>query len=255
MNDDREEGRGAANAYWGGSRSVQRGTEKELETLRWLYFWDFSSRSLLAQRLGYANERGQGAFFKRLAQKGLIAELPTIVVRHGLYQLTPDGRAIAAAHWHQGDLVAPRARLSPAMQLHDLTAQQFVIRHGGPFSDFVTERYLLDGGRHKAPDVILTYPTERVAIEVELSHKNTARLYYGFWQHLTNIRDGLYSRVRYVFTNAALCENYRKKCLAPEWPVYFFSQARQLKRQGGAPKAVPPVLQQCFSFDVTEVYR
>lgn len=219
--------------HWGGKSSKNRGTEKIKLVINWLYEFDFSTRQILCELLGLDGHRGQGGFFKKLLDDGLIELMPSPLIRHHVYRLTDAGRELAYMNVAEDSQHARRRAVSPAVQIHDLTVQQAALRRKDGLLNAISERHISTGTAGKVPDALLIYETHRVALEVELSHKNSARVYYNFLCHLRNINNDEYTHVEYVFPNQVLADNYKAKFLAPSWPIYKPDHNRRLKLQHG----------------------
>jgi len=225
--------------HWGGKTSKARGTEKIKTVINWLYEFDFSTRQILCDLLGLDGHRGQGGFFKKLLDDGLIEPMQSPLIRHHVYRLTDAGRELAYLHASVDSQHARRRAASPAVQIHDLTVQLSALRRKDGLVAAISERHISTGTAGKVPDALLVYGDHKIALEVELSHKNSARVYYNFLCHLRNINNEDYSHVEYVFPTQTLADNYKAKFLQPSWPIYKPDQNRRLKLQQGDYKLSP----------------
>lgn len=179
-------------SHWQSSTQKRR-VEKTATVLKWLYEFDFSTRSLLCQVLGVkpGSERGQAAFFKKLTEHELIERAPYSIVSH-CYQLTKKGQKIAYAEFNNGEPLTYKHNASEATQIHDLSVQLATIRRMGGLQDFTAERHIKNGEQGKAPDCILSYgdfnedgEQHRIAVEVELSPKEPKLVYHAFFRTST----------------------------------------------------------------------
>lgn len=215
---------------WGGKYSKARNDEKVNAVLRWLFQFDVSTRKLLCAMLGLSTDRGQGAFFARLIDLGLIELTHSPLIRHHVYRLTNQGWEWAIMRFGFDASTSKRRYISPAVQVHDLTVQKMVIERMDGLVNYFAERHIHTGKAGTMPDALLEYQDHSVALEVELSHKNTARVYYTYLSHLRNIKEGKYQKVLYVFSNPDLLETYRDRFLAKSWPVYKVDPRGRLTR-------------------------
>jgi hypothetical protein len=219
--------------HWGGTSSKERGSEKIKAVIGWLYEFDFSTRQILCELLGLDGHRGQGAFFKRLLDMGLIEPMRSPLIRHHVYQLSDAGRELALLNIQSDSIHTRRRQASPAVQIHDLTVQAAAMRRKDGLISALSERHISTGAQGKVPDALLIYENKKIALEVELTHKNSARIYYNFLCHLRNINNDEYSSVEYVFPTQVLADNYKAKFLTEIWPIYKPDQNRRLKLQPG----------------------
>jgi len=109
----------------------------------------------------------------------------------------------------------------------------------------------------RLPDAILTMKNDtRVALEVELNHKSTARVYHIFLAHLRNIRKGHYNRVLYLFPNDRLANVYREKFMEPRWPIYRLNENKRLVFDNTRTYEAEQVQQSgLFTFETEELYQ
>lgn len=239
----------------------RRADEKKVTILKWLYQFNVSTQRLMSELL-HVDERGQYQFFARLRKSGLVETTQHEALgREQLYRLTSEGIADAARH--HGYAVMRPPHISHQVLMHDLTVQAAVIRRlylaggeGGalaPLIDYVSERNNGAPLNGKKPDALLTYENYTLALELELSHKNSARVFYNYLSHLKNIRDGHYNAVAYVFTSPKLCELYEQKFHLPEWPVYSVGKMNRLVRTPTA-FTLKPDHRRFFSFSVEKGY-
>jgi hypothetical protein len=245
----------------GYTASKTRADEKKLSVLKWLYQFNVSTQKLLATILD-VDERGQYQFFARLRALGIVEAFTNPVLgREQLYRLTPVGMQVAAMH-HGYALTRPPT-LSHQVLMHDLTVQSAVARRivvqrkegAEPkvLTDYISERYNGVPLNGKRPDAMLFYSDDVEALELELSHRNSARIYYNFLSHLKNIRDQHYDRVNYVFTAPKLLELYQRKFAEDEWPVYVVGTRNRLERS--MPNfTLKPEHREYFSFSMEAGY-
>jgi hypothetical protein len=205
----------------------KRAVEKERRVLTWLYQWGFSTRRLLAELMD-VSVAGQGAFFARLIEAGVLVETPMpLATKERLIGLTKLGADLASTF----GVVGRFRRKPPTLGIlgHDLTLQLCVIRRLENSLSVSPEWMNATGGKGKSPDAIIEYPDQKLALEVELSHKNNLRVYYNFFCHLRNAKSGLYQKTVYVFTNQVLRDLYESKFRAEEWPVVVADEKQRLR--------------------------
>lgn len=245
----------------------RRADEKKDTILKWLYQYNVSTQRLMAALLN-VDERGQYQFFTRLRKSKFVDTTQHEALgREQLYRLTNDGMA-EAARIHGYALSRP-AHISHQVLMHDLTVQAAVIRRleipvgeAGEIArliDYVSERNFISEGKDgasahgKKPDALLIYPNYKIALELELSHKNNSRIYYNFLNHLKNIRDEHYNAVAYVFSSQKLRDLYEQKFLQPEWPVYGVGRMNRLVRSP-TNFTLKPEHRRFFTFTVEQGY-
>lgn len=217
-------------AGWSGARGKTRNQEKTREVVKWLAMFDYSDRASLARMFG-AVPRGQGAFFKSLEESKLVIVTKAPGLGITVYGLSDSGFKLAK-------LLLPHKQLTwrrtPSWSIlaHTLTIQKIILDRKAELSGFSPERDLdLKAARaNHLPDALLHYPDGRVvALEVELNHKATARIYNIYLSHLKNIQRDIYSEVLYVFPNAQLMKLYQDKHDEVIWPVYVKNERGRLE--------------------------
>lgn len=238
-----------------------RAREKREFVLCWLAEFHYSTRRVLAQALGL-QALGQGGFFQRLEKANLIriASVPTISER--LILLSPNGlehaRALTAHALVYG---TDASKINSSTVIHTLSVQIAALRMQRDIHKITHERHLDFASRVKLPDAIIDVDASKTGLEVELTHKNNARIYRGFIDSLQNIKEGQYERVRYVFDRRLLMDHYLKLFKEPSWPVYEREPKShrlfQVIRNGSPFRidSTDPRIQSIFEFTHEELYR
>jgi len=169
----------------------ERGREKELEALRWVYRWGWSTPSIV-DSVASPNRRGVA---RRLVKKGLLAEAETpsgpgiLGGARSVVWLTRDGLMLVVSRIeYDGDLLPTPAGyrgIKWAQLRHDIVAQQIaadMLRTGEAIEvetprEIEQELAQTDRRAAKVPDFIFSLRSgERIAYELEWSGKSGRRL-------------------------------------------------------------------------------
>ena len=205
---------------WGRAAAIDRSRYKVEQVVRWLGWFDYSDRETIAEMLGVAKD-GQSAFFKRLESSGFITVDKAPGIRRSIYSLGDAGFEFALMLLPELDLKRRRRLPSWVSLIHTLSVQAAIIARMPDVKEVRPEKTLKHLRAVRLPDAILTMADGSVvALEVELNHKSSARVYNIFLSHLKNIRNENYQRVIFVFPNEGLCRLYREKFDQPMWPIY-----------------------------------
>lgn len=235
--------------------------EKREFVLCWLGEFHYSTRRVLAQALGL-NTKGQSGFFRGLEKANLIrmTSVPTISER--LILLTPNGLAHARALTPHALVYGTDAsKINSSTVIHTLSVQIAALHMQRDIHKITHERHLDFASRVKLPDAIIDTDACKIGLEVELTHKNNARIYRAFIDSLQNIKEGQYERVRYVFDRKLLMDHYLKLFKVPAWPVYEREpkshRLYQVIRNGSPFRidSTDPRIQSWFEFTHEELYR
>lgn len=227
---------------WSRGSAIDRSREKLEAVIRWLAWFDYSDRETIAAMLCVAAD-GQNAFFKKLEASGFVVSETAPGIRRKILTLAEAGFDYACMLTPELELKRRRRLPSWVSLIHSLSIQTAIIARWGDIESLRPEKTLKHLRAVRLPDAILTLKDgRRVALEVELNHKSTARVYSIYLSHLKNIRAEHYTQVAYVFPNAQLARLYQSKFEQPVWPVY---------RPGAGAKLV---LDTTRSFDAAPVH-
>jgi len=243
------------------ANSFARALEKREYVLCWLAEFHYSTRRVIAEALGLRAE-GQGGFFKRLERDNLVrsVQVPTILER--LILLTPNGLEHARALTARAtSYTTEPSKITSSTVIHNLSVQLAALRMQRDVRKIMFERHLEFATRIKLPDAVVETDSGRLALEVELTHKNTARIYRAFIDSIQNIKEGHYARVRYIFHRKLLLDHYFELFRAPTWPYYDREpKSHRLIRviRDGNPFSIDstdPRIQSMFEFTQEDLYR
>lgn len=205
---------------WTRASAIDRSKDKVEAVVRWLGWFDYSDRETIASMLGVAKD-GQSAFFKRLEGSGFISSEKAPGIRKVIYSLGDAGFEYALMLLPELELKRRRRLPSWVSLIHTFSVQAAVVARLEKIESIQPEKTLKHLRAVRLPDAILKMKDgTTVALEVELSHKSSARVYNIFLSHLKNIRNENYERVVYLFPNEGLCRLYREKYDQPRWPIY-----------------------------------
>lgn len=205
---------------WGRSAAISRSREKLESVVKWLAWFDYSDRSTIAAMLG-VDADGQRAFFKRLEESGFLLVERAPGIDRKIYSLGEAGFEYALMLAPELNLKRRRRLPSWVSMIHSFSVQAAIITRMPDIETLRPEKTLKHLRTVRLPDAILTMKNgTTVALEVELNHKSSPRVYNIFLSHLKNIRGGHYDKVLYLFPNAGLCSLYQEKYDQPIWPIY-----------------------------------
>ena len=196
-----------------------RGREKLEKVFLWLSEYHYSTITIMSKALG-VNSVGQWAFFKRLLDAGLLRKIDVPTVREKVFLMTRDGVGLACELTEKAlDYNTEPSKVSVSTVRHNLCLQLAVLERLKPGTVHTFEKHLKFTDKDKLPDALLDNDGHVTALEVELSHKRTNRVYRAFYDHIRAMKDKHYYDVEYVFSSVSLRNNYKAKFDAKEWPV------------------------------------
>lgn len=206
--------------------------------LDWLLEFRFSTREVLAARLGQsANDAGR--FFNRIVSQGFIFKFRNVHTKfHDFFMLTLSGVSYLEACGRDISKACTRSnRLSRYSQiLHDLAVQKAVLGMLDGHQSVVCDRNIdfLGDGAIK-PDVIMTHKNGyNVAVEYERWRKESKRIFASFERHLLSLQDGHYAGVYYLFDQLDDKNFYENLFRKDEWPRYKVDRRTgRIKRVSG----------------------
>jgi hypothetical protein len=239
-----------------------RFSEKRDFVLHWLLEFRFSTTKVLCDALG-VKRTSQTRFFVSLKKTGLFETVLSPQVNDRIWILSYEGKQFA--YLLAADKAAryrlTKSRIVSSTVIHSLCIQEAIISRGKnqfPFL-FRSEQFLDFTSAVKTPDAVFDDDGSLVALEVELTQKNSKRIYLGFVNHVTLMKEGHYSKVDYVFPSEALCNIYKRRFDQPEWPLFFRDKhgVVQPRLDGGKQvyvKADSDVIRSSFSFVAEDFY-
>lgn len=208
----------AKKSVYGSKDRRKRGREKIDDVVRWVAEYRYSTVQILSRMLG-VNPGGQGAFFKRLVDQGILQRVSAPRVNAMIYLLTQEGKQMAWGMEEKYDSYRTEpSKITFSVVNHNLCMQLAVLERLKTGMVHTCDRYLYFTDRDKLPDVLLEFEGKKTALEIELEPKNINRVYRAFYDHINAMRNGHYDRVEYVFSTATLCNRYKAKFDASEWP-------------------------------------
>jgi hypothetical protein len=209
--------------------------------LRWVGHWHVSAHPVFVRLFGFSlAESGRHYYFHRaLAERKLIRSIvvPGRVRAFSAYAITGP-----AVHRY-GLLTSPLTPVGLERFVartefsHDLAAQWYVAGQPGALDMVKQPRSPAEQGK-ASPDAVLLLP-QRTAIEIELRQKSVSRIYRAFLAHAHAISEGSYHSVRYVFTDAALRDNYVRRFKEEAWPHFIYDASARRYRALPEPYAFP----------------
>lgn len=241
---------------WSGTRGKERSREKMKEVVRWLALFDFSNQEILAKAYG-AEPRGQSAFFRRLEESRLVVVSKAPGLDWKFYSLSQTGMEMARVLLPHLELIKKRMP-SWILLIHALSIQHAILSRRDELAAFTPEKDLKGARANHLPDAVLEYKDGRkIALEVELNRKSSARVYNIYLSHLKNINKELYDGVLYIFPNEQLRNQYISKYSEDIWPIYFENERGKLEQKVGENSVFyskPVHDANLFAFTVEDMY-
>lgn len=213
-------GKSVAQQPWSRTVALERSNAKLELVIKWLGWFDYSDRETLTSMLG-VSRNGQNAFFNRLEASGFVKVDKAPGIRRVIYTLGDAGFEYALVLLPNLDLKRRKRLPSWVTLIHTLSVQSAIIARLPLIADIKPEKTLKHLRAVRLPDAIITqHDGAVIALEVELNHKSSSRVYSIFLSHLKNIRNRNYDQVEYIFPNDALRNLYQEKFDQPIWPIY-----------------------------------
>ena len=179
------------------------------------------------------NVKGQGDFFKKLADEGITKEVYVPGTRKRVLTLSTDG--IEEAKLLNPMLAIRQFRRFPLHTLiHSYSIQLFLTSQNG-IKEFFSETELAKERYVRRPDLLIINSNDvRIAVEVELTQKDTNRIYHNFYSHSVDWQKGLFEHVMYLFSSADVQKNYTELYNKNPWPKFISSDGnvRHITRVG-----------------------
>lgn len=203
------------------SKNLERHIEKEDIFLRWLLFFDFTNRTVVAKLLG-VTDGALSHFYRSLKAKKYIEmkQDPISISANKIIVLTRDGFNHAMTrHLDIKDMKFKKV-IPPTMVRHQIILQEFLVSLGLQSAHVVSDKILRKSFENIiVPDAIALLENQRVAIEMELTRKKPSQIYYKFQRQIEAIESKRYSKVIWVFDAEPLKQYYQKLFNENLWPV------------------------------------
>lgn len=220
----------------------ERGREKKIEVLDWIYKWHKTAAPIIQELL----ETSQRDYLLRLAKQGLVRSVDAPGMPIGkVWMLTKDG--IAEAMSASGQVLPydlSPASIDYADLRHDLATQRAVLayRKYGKLTQVTPERLLgADLPGKKRPDAIATFnqngTSSTYAFEVELTPKKDRELDQAILSAARQIKKGEIDLVIYFAKSQALLDNYKR---VAESPLSLWKKNEQSRKWEVAGKQALP---------------
>ncbi|RUT64124.1 hypothetical protein CKG00_18515 [Morganella morganii] len=126
-----------------------------------------------------------------------------------------------------------RKTLSLPYLNHSLNIQQFVVEKREVIKSHLSESELIPMSLSRQPDLLATMKNNQViAVEMELTQKNAARIQYNYASAFRDIERGCYHNVIYVFTDANVLRFYKTVYNQESWNTYQIQVDKKLRQVG-----------------------
>ena len=230
-----------------GLSPLGRAREKQRIALEWIYFWGFSTETIL-NIITNSHRRGLG---EALKARGLVHKIPLFTKQNLLsnesrsaYSLTEDGLYLAQEYLSRAIFLEyntsePMRMIRQQQVQHELLLQKVI---ASLYSDdsllrFYSTREMekRQNELYKVPDAVIVHKTplgiEETAIEIELSAKYRRDLDEFRSGHIFSIEncEATWSRVAIVSPNEHLLSHY-KSSVKPDTPVQMWHKNSSSKR-------------------------
>ena len=193
----------------------------------WLLAFRFSSKKLLAARLGSDLQRSK-RIFNSLYKANYIQNflndytygkrfvMLTQAGAHFLEQTT--GRRVDKA-------ITKLYRMTRYPHiLHDLAVQRAVLRRLDKYTELIADHDIVIPEPFHRPDLLMRSVSGRwVAFEYERTRKFTPQIYLSFHNHAEAIIERHYSAACFLFDSESDTEHYTRLFDAKEWPRYEYN--------------------------------
>lgn len=197
--------------------------------MRWLLLFDYTNRKIVSQILN-VSDGALSAFYRALIKRNYITleQDPISVANNKIILLTKDGFDAALTIHNDIDIqhLVHKKTVPPTMVRHQLILQSYLVSISVDPYKVVTDKILRKRvtNTYFIPDAIAIVDGKRVAIEMELTRKKPARIYYKFGQQINAMRStnngkkNLFTKVYFVFVNETLMKSYMNHFEKERWP-------------------------------------
>lgn len=205
----------------------QRHLDKEKILLRWLLFFDYTNRKIIAE-LFKTTDGALSQFYRSMQRKNLISIVPNpnASANQKLIVFTQDGFDLSITINDDIDInkVKLKRSIPPTIVRHQLALQMYLVKSNIDAYSVVSDKLIRKRTEvlKFVPDAIALINNERVAIEMELTRKKPSRVIYKYQlqaqaMRQTDNKRTLFDRVIFVFDNESLMNTYKKHFDEPRW--------------------------------------
>lgn len=235
--------------------NADRYLEKEKMLLRWLLFFDYTNRKIVSNLLG-VKDGGLSNFYRSLISKKYIEMVqdPISISANKIILLTKSGFEYAITINDDIDIesIKHKKTIPTTMVRHQIKLQLYLVGEGLNSYTVVSDKLLrkrFNNNNSVIPDCIAVIDGERVGIEMELTRKKPARIYFKLEQQVNSVaenKDSVCSSFIYVFDNKSLRDNYQRLFDLDKWPLIEMSKSRYYQRES---------IESNFAFSLSENVR
>jgi hypothetical protein len=225
----------------------ERGRQKLVEMLCWIYKWYVTATPIAREFIGTTETN----YLQQLERKGLVKSFnaPSLLCGRG-YLLTQDGvNAAATALGKELPYSLHPSNISHSLLKHNLTTQRVCIAAHKAGHDVTPSRFLNAGRDGKIPDALIEIDGVFHALEIELSGKWSDELEQSLLAHLKAVSSGEWHRVAYVSNTQSLLDRYKNRLSFPI-PDWWQSVQNDGSRRWirGEARSVTDDERRCFSW-------
>ena len=210
------------------NKSKVRHLEKEAIFLRWLLFFDYTNRKITAQLLG-VTDGSLTPFYRSLKRKNYIETItdPLAISGNKIILLTRDGFDRAMTINLDIKSLSHKKSVPATLVRHQLKLQEYLVGIGVKSEYVVSDKVLRKKYNNViVPDAIALIDNKRVAVEMELTRKKPAQIYYKFEQQISAMKAGGFSKVIWIFDDERLKKYYEGLFLKSRWPLCNLIKSR-----------------------------
>jgi len=203
----------------------KRGEQKRKIIFDWLCTFHYSNVHIMMQLLGL-KQGTNNKYFKRLVDDELLIKLDLPTLRKPVYLLHKNALSLLGSDPRVVNYSVDYRRISASLARHHIATQQAIVNRKHEYRKITPERFMKVKGV-KVPDALLKSDEKILALETELSYKQTKRIYMAFADHARSFRDKKYSNIEYVFEDETMRDYYQKLFNEPHWPVYRYNKTKR----------------------------
>lgn len=245
-------------------KNKKRHLEKEKILLRWLLFFDFTNRKIVAN-LFDVTDGTLSRFYRSMQRKNLITMVqnPTAITNQKLITLTQDGFDFGLTLNNDIDInkVTLKRTIPPTLVRHQIALQMYLVNKKVDAFNVVSDKLLRKRNEPLAfiPDAIAIIDNQRVAIEMELTRKKPARIVYKYQQQAHAMRSStnkrsLFDKVIFIFENESLMKTYKQHFDKERWDYCVVENHKVLVMHNANSElafVLDEKLRNSFSFEVS----
>jgi hypothetical protein len=217
--------------------NAQRHFDKEKLLLRWLLLFDYTNRKIISD-LFKVSDGALSSFYRTMKKRNYISMEadPISIANNKIILLTKDGFERGATLNVDLDLnhLTHKRSIPPTMVRHQLMLQKYLANFGLEPSKIVSDKLIRKRVKDPLfiPDAIMLIDGKRAAVEMELTRKKPARIFYKYQQQINAMRPKnngqkpLFSSVYFVFENQSLLETYKRHFQDKRWPYVVMENSK-----------------------------